>query len=309
MNSSARFGHLLTTCKAFLTSPVSSKPLAIFRILMAAFALVQAFLWYPDWHAFFGEAGWIQWEISEALNEDWRIHMHDVHLVFQHLGFSANQTVEMWFWIYVVCTFGLLLGWYTRIWAFLAWACHYVMMASMTTFVYGVDIFLHISLFYMILMPVNKAFSLDLKQGRASPITTWADALSLRVLQFHLCLVYLSSGFEKMLIKEWWDGNVLWRSLVQPDFRQFDLIFLVDMPWLVMLLSWFTMIVETFYFAAMWTPKVRLFWLGGIAALHLGIGMFLGLWMFGIIMILLSVSAFGVDAWQDLRKFRQSWSL
>ena len=109
-----------------------------------------------------------------------------------------------------------------------------------------------------------------------------------------------------MLAADWWNGNVLWRSLVQPEFRQFDLTFLAEYPLIAMLLSWFTMIFETFYFIGMYVPKVRIFWLAGMIGLHLGIGMFLGLWLFGLIMIILSVSAFGYYAWQDIREWRAS---
>lgn len=285
----------------FFTAPLSPKPLGIFRILIAGFALLQAALWYPDWHAFFGQEGWIQWEISEALNESWRLHMADVFSLFEQVGLSTNQTVEIIFWLYVGSTIGLLVGWYTRIWAILSWGIHYILLSTITTFVYGVDIFLHISMFYLMIMPAGKALSLDVRQGRVASTPSWGVTLSIRVLQIHMCLAYLSAGFEKMLAVDWWNGNVLWRSLVQPEFRQFDLTFLADYPLIAMVLSWFTMIFETFYFIGMYIPKVRVIWLAGMIGLHLGIGMFLGLWLFGLIMIVLSVSAFGYYAWQDVK--------
>jgi hypothetical protein len=71
-------------------------------------------------------------------------------------------------------------------------------------------------------------------------------------------------------------------------------------PWIPMALSWFTMFIETFYFAGMWIPRLRVYWLGGIIALHMGIGLFLGLYLFGLVMILLSLSAFGYDIWREL---------
>jgi hypothetical protein len=89
---------------------------------------------------------------------------------------------------------------------------------------------------------------------------------------------------------------------VQPDFRQFDFTWLARYPWLAILLSWFTMFIETFYGIAMWIPRVRIYWLLSIIALHIGICLFLGLWLFGLIMILLSISAFGFDIYQDLIK-------
>lgn len=286
---------------SFWETPISPLPLGIFRIFMAGFAIVQALLWWPDWLAFFGPEAWIQWEISRALNAPWNIHMQQVHQVFHALfGIAETQTVVTFFWIYIAAATGLLLGWYTRLWAFMTWFCHYIIMSTIPSFVYGVDIFLHIALFYLMVMPCNKALSLDLRFRRVNANPTWGVTLSLRVLQIHLCLVYLSAGYEKMLAPDWWNGNVLWRALVQPDFRQMDLTWLARYPVIPILLSWFTMLIETGYCIGMWIPKLRFFWLTSIIALHIGIGMFLGLWLFGSIMILLSVAAFGLDAYSSV---------
>jgi hypothetical protein len=69
-----------------------------------------------------------------------------------------------------------------------------------------------------------------------------------------------------------------------------------------MLSSWFTMAVETGYCVAMWVPRLRVVWMAGIIVLHLGIALFLGLRLFGVIMILLTISAFGYEAWIDVKK-------
>lgn len=288
---------------AFFTEPVSPVPLGIFRLLVAAFVLVQAILWYPDWTAFFGNEGWIQWEISKALTQSWFIHVQDVyHLLHSLFNFTEIQSVWALYTAYIISATGLLLGWHTRVFAVATWFCHYIMVSSIPTFIYGVDIFLHIALFYMMVMPVNKAFSLDLLQKRASPLPTWQTTLALRVLQIHLCLVYFSSGFEKALVGQWWSGDVLWRALVQPDFRQYNFDWLAGFPFICKALSWFTIITETLYGIAVWIPRVRVFWIASIILLHLGIGMFLGLWLFALMMIVLSLSAFGYSVYLDAIK-------
>lgn len=289
----------------FFESPSDPAPLGFFRLLIAAFGLVQLLLWYQDWMSFFSPEGWIQWEISRALNQDWGLHLQVIHGWLEPYGISGEQSVWLLYWVYFAALWGLLLGIVTRFWAILAWLCHFILMSTIPTFVYGVDIFLHIALFYLMVMPVSRAFSLDRALGWVSGKPSWGITLSLRVLQIHMCLAYLSAGYEKMGSLEWWDGNVLWRSMVQPDFRQYDLTWLANYPWIPMLLSWLTMTVETFYCLGMWIPRLRIFWLLGIVSLHLGIGMFLGLWLFGTIMILLSLSAFGFDAWRDLQNLRK----
>ena len=287
----------------FFTQPIATMPLGILRILISVFGLLQAILWHQDWGSFFGEEGYIQWEISQAFNQPWHVHMADVYSLLAPLGFSETIIVEAFFWVYVMSLLALGVGWYTRIWGILTWACHYVMMSSLPTFVYGVDIFYHIGLFYLMVMPVNKALSLDIWQGRVNNRPTWATTLSIRVLQLHLCLIYISAGFEKMLYANWWEGNVLWRSIVQPDFRQYNMEWLAWYPAIPMVLSWFTMVVETFYFAAMWVKKLRVFWLLSIIGLHIGIGIFIGLYLFSLVSICLSLSAFGYVCYHDAEEW------
>lgn len=292
--------HGLLRFQQFFTQPIPVAPLGIFRLLIAGFVLLQAALWYPDWEAFVGSEGWVQWEISKAFNHSWHVHLQDIYVLLRPWGINDGQFIYLFFGVYVVSATGLLLGIFTRFWAICTWACHYVLMSSLPTYVYGVDIFLHISLFYLMVMPAAKAFSLDAYWGWVNPAPDWASTLAIRVLQIHLCLAYFSAGYEKMLYANWWEGDVLWRAVIQPDFRQFGVYWLSEVPWLVMLLSWFTMFIETFYFIGMWVPRLRVFWLLAMIGLHLGIGLFLGLYLFGLVMILMSVSAFGYDVWRDV---------
>ena len=156
--------------KFFFETPHDPLPLGIFRILMSGFALLQAALWYPDWQAFVGNEGWIQWEISRALTQTWSIHIEQVHFILhKYFGTNEVQTAYTLFWVYFIAAFGLLIGFLTRFWAFWTWFAHFIIMTSASTFMYGVDIFLHIGLFYLMVMPVGKALSLDVKLGWASP--------------------------------------------------------------------------------------------------------------------------------------------
>lgn len=293
----------------FFCAPQSPAPLGVFRLLIAGFALSQAILWYRDWPAFFGPDGWVQWEISRALGLDWQVQMSHVAGLLKHFGFSPDQSVTIFYWAYVMFLLALLAGWHTRVAAFLVCLSHYVIMNTVSIFIYGLDIFLQIALFYLVVMPVAKAYSLDVWQGRVSSAPSWGVTLSRRVLQIHLCLVYISSGFEKVQSPAWWSGNVIWRSLVQPDFSQYDFTWLARFPWLAMLSSWFVMLIEAGYCVAMWVPRLRVCWMAGIIVLHLGIALFMGLGLFGIIMILLSISAFGWEVWNDLKIMKRQGPL
>jgi hypothetical protein len=293
----------------FFSAPQSPKPLGIFRVLIAAFALLQLLLWYRDWDAFLASDGWVQWEISRALGQEWQLHLVHVAGFLARLGFSPEQSVRIFYWIYATSLVALLVGWHTRIAAFLAWAAHYVLMNTIPIFLYGMDIFLQIALFYAVVMPVAKACSIDSWMGRVNSQPSWGVTLARRVLQIHLCLVYMSSGFEKLFSPEWWSGNLIWRCLQQPDFHQYNFAWLAYYPWVAAFLGWFIIAIESGYFAAMWVPHLRVVWLAGIIVLHLGIALFLGLGLFGLIMILLSLSAFGSDVWRDLKRWPHAFSI
>ncbi len=218
--------------RTFFERPISPAPLGFFRIAIAAFVLLQAALWYQDWLAFFGPDAWVQWEISRAMSPKMTIHISLLYRWAVSSGISAEGFVMDFFWVYVVCAAGLLAGYYTRVWAILTWFCHYVLMCSIDVYAYGVDIFLQIALFYVMVMPVRSAFSLDVLLRGISTAPSWKATMSIRVLQIHMCLIYISAGSEKMLARGWWDGNVLWRALVQPDFKQYNFTWLAHYPWL-----------------------------------------------------------------------------
>jgi hypothetical protein len=160
---------------------------------------------------------------------------------------------------------------------------------------YGVDAFAHVSLFYCLVMPVGAAFSLDRRAGRAVDAPSATATLSLRVLQLHLCIVYLSSGVEKALGEQWRNGEAIWRSLMLPEYAQFDFSWMAFTPWLAMLVAWGTLAIEIGYAFFIWPRQTRKLWVLATLGLHLGIAVFLGLWLFSSMMMVLTFSAFGWD--------------
>src|SRR5262249_39233752 len=148
-------------------------------------------------------------------------------------------------------------GWRTRAAAALAWLTHTMLKTSGNANIYGVDEFAHIALFYCIWMPVGHALSLDLLAGRVSGAPTPGARLGVRVLQLHLCVVYVSSGIHKALGEQWWDGEAFWRSVMRPDFAQFEMGWLADVPGLAMAVCWGTLLLEVGYPLLVWPRWTR----------------------------------------------------
>ncbi|SET23865.1 hypothetical protein [Stigmatella erecta] len=277
----------------FALAPSSPHPLGAFRIGVALILLAQTWMLSDSALALFGSKGLIQWAISEPMAAPWLPRVGTLAPVLQRFGLSADECVYGVGVLYVLSLVGLLLGWRTRLSAFVAWLTHTTLINSGGMFAYGVEIFAHISLAYCVIMPVGSAFSLDVKAGRESDAPSPLATLALRVLQFHLCLVYLSTGVEKALGQQWQDGEALWKALMQPLYGQFDFAWMASVPLLTKLVTWSTLVIEIGYPLFVWPRQTRLLWVALTLGLHLGIGLLMGLWLFSGIMAVLTFSVFG----------------
>ena len=114
-----------------------------------------------------------------------------------------------------------------------------------------------------------------------------------RVLQLHLCVIYFFSGLTKCLGSGWWDGSNVWRALIRPPFNVVDPEMLVRWKYLFPVAGIFICFLEIGYPFFIWSDKTRKIWLIGICAMHAGIGLMMGMYLFALIMIILNVAAFG----------------
>jgi hypothetical protein len=275
----------------FLLTPASPRPLALFRMGIAGFELALALVISPYVLQLYGQYGFVQWPVGELIIFPWLPTVGRLAALLTPLGISASAYVRGLHAVYVLSLVGLLVGWRTRVMAVLAWLIHLTLMNSGFFSTYGVDFLVHIALFYCAWMPIGSALSLDHRAGRAEDApSSWAR-LSIRALQLHLCVIYLTAGLSKTAGVEWWNGEAIWLSVMQPQFVQFPLGWLSGVPWLPMMAGWGVMLVELGYAFFIWGKETRGPWLAATLALHLGIGLFLGLWFFAALMILFNLAA------------------
>ncbi|NRD62003.1 hypothetical protein HRD49_09565 [Corallococcus exiguus] len=278
---------------AFVGEPSSPQPLGVLRIGVAALLLIQAWSLSEILPELLGNQGWVPWSVSKAMASPSVPRVGAVVAALAPLGFSQAASIQGLTFVYVVALLGLLLGLHTRLSSVVAWILHTVLLNSISFFSYGVETFAHISLFYCAVMPVGTAYSLDVRAGRLSGAPSALATLSLRVLQVHLCLIYLTTGLEKMLGPVWRDGTALWEVLMQPQYGQFDFAWLATVPWMVKLATWGTLVVEVGYAFCVWPRRTRGLWVALTMSLHLGIAVMMGLWMFSGMMAVLTFAAFG----------------
>lgn len=274
----------LDAWSAFVGAPASAKPLAVFRIGTAAVLLAQALLVAPHLFVFFGTRGIVQKELMDVMTSP----------VLPRVAWisTSDSALLGCFAAYVLALHLLLLGWHTRIAAIAAWMLHLALKTSGNASAYGVFEFATIALFYCAVFPAGTWWSVDARTQ--TRIHSASARLALRVLQIHLCIVYLSSGLEKLSGEQWRNGEAFWRAVMRPTWEPFDVTWLAAHPWLPLLGCWATLAVEIGFAFFVWPRCTRRWMLLATIGMHAGIAAILGLWSFSALMIVFNVAAFGV---------------
>jgi hypothetical protein len=200
------------------------------------------------------------------------------------------------FLIYVAALAALLLGYRTRAAAIIAYLGHVMMKSSAGASIYGVDVFAQIALFYCMLMPVGATFSLDRSSGRETGAPSSAARLAIRVLQIHLCIMYLACGLDKSAGEDWWNGEAIWCALMRSDLCVFNMSWLASVPLIPRLLGLGTLVIEAGYPIFVWPRRTRTLWALATISLHLGIAIFMRLYSFSAMMSVFTFSMWLVSA-------------
>lgn len=272
--------------------PESAKPLALLRIGISSILIAQAISVRNYLYPLVGSLGIMQTDITSALTVscvprlEWAAHLGN-----RMFNLGEERVIIICFVAYIFFLSLLLLGWQTRVTALFAWLFHLAFNTSGVASIYGVHEFTNIALFYCFVMPTGAALSVDSWLNPNKKSYPLSNALSRRVLQWHMCIIYVASGIEKATGEQWRNGEAIWRALIREDVPV-NFSWLAFVPVAAMIACWFTLVVEIGYGVFIWIPTTRKIWLALIALLHAGIAVFLGLWFFSATMLIMSYAAF-----------------
>jgi hypothetical protein len=263
-----------------LFRPVSARPLTALRVGLPVLLLVHLVWLSDDILSLHGSRGIIPWELTNLLRDPWVPGLPTLASAFSPLGISTHTAIIVLLSGYAGSLVALALGFHARLSAFLAWALHLSLVTSGFASFYGVDQIANTFLFYLVLLP----------SGRGTIPVGF-----LRLMQVHLCVIYLAAGLEKAMGRQWWNGEAIWQAVTQPVFRTFDLDWLARYPFIPMLAGWGTLLVEIGYAFLIWPRRTRKAWCIATIGLHVGLGLFMGLVFFSSVMILLTCCLFMVS--------------
>jgi hypothetical protein len=109
--------------------------------------------------------------------------------------------------------------------------------------------------------------------------------VALRLIQVHMCVVYLFAGLGKLQGESWWNGEAIWGALASYEYQTLDLTWLASQMWVVNVLTFVTLAWEVSYAFLIWPRLTRPVFLIIAVMVHLGIGLAMGMMTFGLIMI------------------------
>lgn len=287
--------RIVITTRDWLLRPGTPTPLALFRIAIGLFCLLNVALVGRSFMDVYGQYGFVQWSITRANLYAVLPHVGDVANALASYGLTANETVYLLLILYISALACLTVGLLTRLSAITAWCIHFLWIHAGGGLIYGMDMFAHIGLFYCVFMPCGATLSVDSLIRRRPAVPSVAPGLMRRVLQMQVCAIYFSAGIEKAQGIQWWNGDAIWRSLTLPTFSQFDTTWLAYFQPVAMVSGWCIIAIELGYAIFIWNIRTRRVWLCLTVGMHLSIGLMLGMWLFALIMIILNLGAFGYE--------------
>jgi hypothetical protein len=280
--------------RRFWTAPVTSWPLAWFRIGLASVLLIQAVSLIGHLGELYGRHGIVDWSVMWEASSPGVPDLAWLEEALDLIGVSPSAAVPLAFAAYAGSLLGLLVGYRTRLAAGLACFLHLMLCSSNYMACYGVDGFAQIGLFYCFCFPVGQALALERVRSRSNDEPTFEAWLGLRVLQLHVCIAYTACGMEKAVGEQWWNGEAIWRAVISaPLDAPIDCSFLAAAPWLARVACWTTLAFEGGVVAFVWHPRLRKLWLLTIVTMHVSIALLLNLWTFSATMIVFDIAAFG----------------
>lgn len=288
---------------AFLFPAQSDRWIAVLRLGLGLQVILYVFSLRNDWDYLFagGGRGLTSRDLAEAIlsTESLLIPRFGwLVAIGNHIGLS-EETVLSIAWLSLLCAgFGLVLGLFCRSCAIISWFLHLCAAKSGGYVAYGVDNFMTIGLFYLMVSPLPDRYSLDYRWRKSRLKDPEVVGFFRRVLQIHLCLIYFFGGLTKCLGRGWWDGSNLWRALIRPPFNIISPEILIQWKYAFPIAGIFICLLEISYPVFIWPKRTRPIWLISVVLMHVGIGLTMGMYLFSLIMIILNLSAFGPNLFE-----------
>jgi hypothetical protein len=288
------FHEIAVAWNRFWFTPGDPATLCLLRILAGSMLVYTHAVWSLELSTFFSPEGVFSPEYQRDIfgGSPW---------VWSHFYWSDSP---LWLWgshvLALLVLLAFTVGWWTRVTGILSFliVVSYANRASGALF--GLDQINGFLALYLAIAPSGAMYSLDAwraSRGQTAtgrpprdpgPFTT--ATIATRLIQLHLCVVYLFAGLGKLQGVTWWEGTAIWGAFASYEYQTLDMTWMVHVPWLVNVVTLVSVFWEVTYPFLVWPRLTRPVYLLIAVLLHLGIGMCMGMMTFGLIMIVANLS-------------------
>jgi uncharacterized membrane protein YphA (DoxX/SURF4 family) len=269
--------------------------LAIMRIGAGITIIAKILSEYHSLAMLYGNHGLIPFEVSSLCSPDFFPTISSVTHMTAHLC-TEETSLRLFFGIYFIFSVLMILGLMTRFSAFVCWLIQLIIVNSSWHTSCGPEYLLLSLLFYSLIFPTGRYYSLDnLIRGRTYPTDPLLNIYHLTI-QLHVCLIYLATGAAKVVMPTWHDGSYLWTVMGHPQFSTVwvpPLQAILSYGSAAVIMSWFILTLEIIYPIGIWFRRFARPFLVLIIFMHVYIAVAFGLWIFGWLMIVFNLAAFG----------------
>ena len=260
--------------------------LAVIRICCGGMLLYVHAIWTSMLPDFMGPNAWIDRETVRQL--------HRQDFAWSWLWYVDGAG---WLWAHqlvaMTASACMMVGAFTRLAIPLAWWMTLMVCHRMTLALFGLDQIVVMLTAYLMISRCGSIWSLDAWFRRRLGGRWWlpdegpsmGNRIATRLIQVHLCVIYVFGGLSKMRGEMWFDGSALWYTVVNYEYQSLDLTWLGHSRLAIATLTAVTLFWETYYVALVWSKWTRPIALAMALLVHGGIAVGLGMITFGFIML------------------------
>lgn len=291
-------GEAWEAWNTFWFTPTSPSTLSAIRVLAGAMLLYTHLVWSLGLNDFFGPNGWLPQRL-----------MHDIHAAvndvdgpgpatgtapFRWSHFDYIQSPKLMWTVHIAALmvfFLLFIGFFSRTMAFLAFLFAVSYANRITPGAYfGLDKVNTMLALYLMVGPCGARYSIDrlwrLRSGTTEVPPTAGANLAIRLVQVHMCIIYLFSGIGKIRGEAWMSGEASWLSFAMLEYQTLDMTWLANWPRTLNFMTHATVFWELSYCALVWPALTRPWVLAMAVFVHAGIIIALGMPTFGLVMLI-----------------------
>lgn len=277
----------------FWFRPADPTLLGLIRLCTGLMLVYTHAVWGLELEAFFGPNSWLSPEAAAVIQQGQAA-----------FSFWWYVPAELLWPVHYACltVFALFtLGVLTRVTSLLSLVIAVSYAYRTPSALFGLDQINVMLTLYCCVGPAGAALSVDqlvrrfrsarqqvaagIRFPQLTPAPSSSARVSLRLIQLHMCLIYFFAGVSKLQGPAWWSGEAMWLAFANLEYQSMDMTWLARWPLLINVATHTTIIWEISFPALIWSRRWRPLVLFFGTLMHLGIGACLGMWTFGLIML------------------------